>query len=53
MRKSATMTISTLAKFHRSLLALLIAAATTAALAQENPHPTAPAEQSSAPQEPV
>ena len=39
-----TMTIPALAKkFHHSLLALLIAVATTAALAQENPHPTAPA----------
>ena len=43
------MTLPTLAKkFHSSLFALLIAVATTTALAQENPHQTTPAEQQAA-----
>src|SRR5215470_2245932 len=39
------MTISVFAKLNRNLLALLIAVATTAALAQEDPHQAAPQEQ--------
>jgi carboxypeptidase C (cathepsin A) len=39
------MTISVFAKLNRILLALLIAVATTAALAQEDPHQAAPQEQ--------
>src|SRR2546421_894402 len=46
------MTISALAKLNRSLLALLLAVATTAALAQEDAHQTPAQEQSrSAPQD--
>jgi carboxypeptidase C (cathepsin A) len=46
------MTLPTLAKkFHSSLFALLVAVATTTALAQENPHQTTPAEQQAAPQD--
>jgi carboxypeptidase C (cathepsin A) len=45
------MTIPARAKLHRSLLALLVAVAATTAFAQEDPHQTAPAAQSTAPQE--